>query len=200
MLPSFLLFLAALVSTAVFAAPTRNATDITAVEGIKTKAITRPGYDKMSITADDDDNTIQENWYYVYPGAGCIRRGHIFQVGERMESPSGSAVFEMHWYGHIKVYHNKMWACIIHKNCYVEVWENWANDIGDYYKAYQFEYGWNGDLYLIGAPTGDGTITRWNAGTWGSDGLLCIQDDGNLVLYNDGWEMNNPVWATNTFV
>ncbi|KAI9328608.1 hypothetical protein BDR26DRAFT_873733 [Obelidium mucronatum] len=199
MVPSFLLSLAAVVSTTVLAAPTRNATDIIAVEGIKTKAIILPGYEKIAITA-DDDNTIQENWYYQYPDAGCIRRGHVFQVGEGMQSPSGSAVFGLHWQGHIKVFHYKTWACIINQNCYVQSWENWANDIGDYYKAYQFEYGWNGDLYLTGAPTGDGTTTRWNAGTWGSDGLLCIQNDGNLVLYNDGWAMNNPIWSTNTFV
>ncbi|KAI9338765.1 hypothetical protein BDR26DRAFT_862744 [Obelidium mucronatum] len=147
---------------------------------------------------------------HEYEIGNCLRPGEALYRMDGLWSPNGKNVLVMQNDGNVVVYTRNCW-----QHCY-DVNGNWVCDprkcdwnfraIWDTNTqnlrptAWKFEYTAGGDMAVIGDPDGNGNWVRRNYGTSARDGLLCMQNDGNLVLYNAGWNIEqNPVWASYKF-
>ncbi|KAI9347280.1 hypothetical protein BDR26DRAFT_1004910 [Obelidium mucronatum] len=118
--------------------------------------------------------------------------GETMNKDDYMLAPAGHVQLTMQSDGNLVVYgHDNPNWCWFYWCTYRARWA--TNTVG---QGNVFENHMNGNLILW---RGDGQWA-WSSGTvYNAPKHLCIQDDGNLVLYNqDQYSDRDAVWATNT--
>ncbi|KAJ3024411.1 UNVERIFIED_CONTAM: hypothetical protein HDU68_008178 [Siphonaria sp. JEL0065] len=115
---------------------------------------------------------------YNYAGT-CMRITNPAQTTMFLMQPDGNAVIYTIWYA---------LNCNLGKGCISPIWYTGSNKANSNIRVIDGKF-------VISYNT-DGSLVAWDAGPRGSfqGTSLCMQNDGNLVLYDNG----TPLWASGT--